>query len=392
MTGLSPKLLRTAVHSLCASVLAASSIAFAQESQPAPPPADQQQQATPNNGGGWPSAGAQDGQQQPPQGAPPNDAQPAPTNQAPPNQAPQYQVPQNQAPQYGQRPYGNQPYPQYGQNGQQPGYQAPYPRQAPPPIPAELTVLPGTFVTVRINQRLSSDHNQKGDTFTATLVEPVVVNGVVVAEPGETLAGVVVDAQKGGTQKLVVQLTDLTLVDGQRIPLQTELIARRGTGRNAQDAGTIVGTTALGAAVGAIAGGGPGAAVGAGAGVFLGALVTHDHPSVVYPEQILTFRVQTPIAFSTQNAPMAFHYVEPGEYDRPAYAYNESGPPPAPSVYYGGYPYPYPYYYPYWGPSVGFFWGGGGYYGRGYYGGGFRGGRFYDGPHGGFHGGAGGHR
>jgi hypothetical protein len=319
------------------------------------------------------------------------------------NQAPPYQPPPGQAPQYGPRPYANQGYPQYGQNGQQPGYQgypapysqqAPYPQQAPPPVPAQLTVPSGTFVTIRVNQGLSSDHNQKGDTFTATLVEPVVVNGIVVAEPGETLAGAVVDVEKGGTHKLVIQLTDLTLVDGQRVPLQTALIARRGTGRNAQDAGTIVGTTAVGAAVGAIAGGGPGAAVGAGAGVFLGALVTHGHPSVIYPEQILTFRIETPITFSTQNAPLAFRYIEPGDYDRPAYAYNQSGPPSAPSAYYygaGAYPYLYPYYYPYWGPAIGFsFWGG-----RGYYRGGFYGGRGYGGFHGGyggFHGGAGGHR
>jgi hypothetical protein len=319
-------------------------------------------------------------------------------NQAP----PQYGQQPNAGPNY--PPAAGQNYPQYGRGGQQPNYQrypAPYPQQAPPPIPAQLTIPPATFITVRINQRLSSDHSQKGDTFTASLVEPVVVNGVVVAEPGETLGGTVVDAEKGGTQKLVIQLTDLTLVDGQRVPLQTQLIARRGTGRNGQDAGTIVGTTATGAAIGAIAGGGPAAAVGAGAGLFLGALITHDHPSVIYPEQILTFQNQTPVTFSTQNAPMAFRYVEPGEYDRPAYSYDESGPPRTGGVYYAGYPYPYayPYYYPYWGPSFGFYFGGGHYYrggyghefhdGHGYYGGGHG----YGGGHvaGGFHGGAGGH-
>src|SRR5208337_3506745 len=36
-------------------------------------------------------------------------------------------------------------------------------------LPAELTVKPGTYVSVRINQALSTDHNQAGDPFTAAL-------------------------------------------------------------------------------------------------------------------------------------------------------------------------------------------------------------------------------
>jgi hypothetical protein len=247
-------------------------------------------------------------------------------------------------------------------------------------------IVPGTFVSVRINQGLSSEHNHPGDTFTATLEGPVVVNGIVVAEPGQTIGGVVADVEKGGTQKLVIQLTDLTLVDGQRVSLQTQLIARKGTGRNAADAGTIIGTTALGATVGAIVGGGPAAAIGAGAGVLVGALVTHGHPSVIYPEEALTFQITSPVSFSTLNAPMAFRYVQPGEYDRLARAYSMSPAPATPRVVYGGYPYVYPYpsWYPYWGPTVGlYFWGGHYYGGPGYYHGAayYHGPAYYGGPH-----------
>src|SRR5207237_4789768 len=56
-------------------------------------------------------------------------------------------------------------------------------------MPARLTLQSGTFLTVRTNQPLSSDHNQQGDFFSATLAEPVVVDGVVVAQRGQTLAG-----------------------------------------------------------------------------------------------------------------------------------------------------------------------------------------------------------
>src|ERR1017187_276172 len=52
-------------------------------------------------------------------------------------------------------------------------------------LPAALTVKPGTFVTVRVDQELSSDHNQQGDVFNASLTQPIVVDGVVVAQRGQ---------------------------------------------------------------------------------------------------------------------------------------------------------------------------------------------------------------
>ena len=67
-------------------------------------------------------------------------------------------------------------------------------------------------MTVRVNQPLSSDHNQSGDPFTATLERPLIVDGVVVAEPGQTIAGRVSEAEKanhGKTEsRLGLQLTD----------------------------------------------------------------------------------------------------------------------------------------------------------------------------------------
>src|SRR5215467_14033983 len=46
-----------------------------------------------------------------------------------------------------------------------------------------LTLRSGTILTVRINEPLSSDHNQVGDVFSATLTQPVIAQGVVVASP-----------------------------------------------------------------------------------------------------------------------------------------------------------------------------------------------------------------
>ncbi len=278
------------------------------------------------------------------------------------------------------------------------------PYNYPPPagnyggVPAHLTIKPGTYVTVRINQWLSSDRNQKGDTFTATLDQPIIVDGFVVAQRGQTVYGRVTEAQKAGrvegTSKLGVELTQLTLVDGDQMSVQSAMINHNGPTSVGRDAAAIGGTTALGAAVGAAADWGRGAAIGAGAGAavgILGVLLTRGRPTVIYPETAMTFQVQAPVEIATDKAPQAFQYVNSQQNNGgsgygqrpPSYATGPVPPAPAPGygygpgpAYYPPYPYygPYAYGYPY--PYLGF--GvvvGRGYYGRGYYGG-FRGG-FY---------------
>jgi len=302
-----------------------------------------------------------------PAAATPSPAAQDPAQAAPPQYQPQYQRAPNQppAPQYQQRyqPAPNQPAnrPAYG-------------------LPATLTLQPGTFFTVRINQALSSAHNQVGDPFTATLMQPIIVNGVVVANRGQSVYGRVALVEKhhgSAPSRLGVELTGLTLADGSQAPIKSQLVARQGpTTPGGIEAGTIVGTTAVGAAIGGAAAWGTGAAIGAGAGAIAGiatVLATHNHPSVIYPETALTFRIDSPVTIATDRAPQAFRYVGPEDYNNYPQQQLVRARPPAPyaSPYYGYgsyYGYPYPYYYPYyWGPGFGAYFGGGFY-------GGFRGG------------------
>lgn len=304
----------------------------------------------PAQNGGWRKLGDQN-------------AVPAPANQDDPAPAPQSAPPADQ--------------------DNQPNYPAPQTGT----IPAQLTLKPGTYITVRINQPLSSDRNQAGDAFSATLVRPVIVDGVVVAQSGQTLGGKVSEAKKAGrvegTSRLGVQLTDLPVVDGQQLPIQTSLISRNGPTSTGRDAGAIAGTTALGAAVGAAAGWGTGAAIGAGAGAVvgtIGVLLTRGHPTYIGPESLLTFRIEQPVTISTEHAPQAFRFVDQNDY-RAAQPSLQARPyglgygaPPAAAYYGPGYA-PYPYYgypyYPYWGPGFGVYFGPG-FYGRYGFRGGFR--------------------
>ena len=80
------------------------------------------------------------------------------------------------------------------------------PAQTVAPLPATLTLPAGTWITVRVDQEISTDRNQAGDFFAASLAQPLVADGVVVARRGQTVGGVVAEAQKGGRVKGVSRL------------------------------------------------------------------------------------------------------------------------------------------------------------------------------------------
>jgi hypothetical protein len=252
---------------------------------------------------------------------------------------------------------------------------APDQQQAAEPlaIPSKLTIKAGTYVTVRVNEILSSDRSMAGDAFTATLTKPIVVDGVVVASRGQNVTGRVTEAKKAGrvagTSRLGIQLIELPVVDGQQLPIQSELLTRNGTTSTGRDAGAIAATTGVGAAVGAAVHGGVGAGVGAGAGLIVsvaGVLLTRGNPTIIYPETMLTFRVNQDVTVSTDRSVQAFRFVEPADYETPAPALARRPMPPRLAYGYGyaPYGYPYPYYgYPYYGPGLGFYFGPG-FYGR----------------------------
>ena len=185
--------------------------------------------------------------------------------------------------------------------------------QAPQDPPSQLTLPAGTWISVRTDQVLSSDHNLPGDVFSVTLAQPLVANGLVVARRGQILSGRVSDAVKAGrvkgTSRLALELTDVTLADGQNVPVHTQLVQYSGGTSQGRDATAIGTTTGVGAAVGAAAGGGVGAGIGAGAGAAastIGVLLTRGRPTEVYPESLLTFRTTEPITISTDRSSVAF--------------------------------------------------------------------------------------
>ncbi len=259
-----------------------------------------------------------------------------------------------------------------------PEYQnAPNPAPAVGLVPSQVTLPAGTLIRVRVNEKLSSDRNQPGDVFTATLAQPLVANGLVIARPGQDIAGRVseaVSAKEGkGTSRLGLELSQLSLVDGQQVPVRTQLIDYERGKSTGRDTGVVLGTTAAGAAIGAAAGGGLGAGVGAIGGAVAGAIgvaATHAHATEIQPETVLTFRTVDPVYVATDRSSGAFQTVQSQDYARTQPRERRVAPPGP--YYYGGYygpyydPFYYPYYYPYggfYGPSFGVVIRGGGFRG-----------------------------
>ena len=161
------------------------------------------------------------------------------------------------------------------------------------------------LLPVRLIETISSDRNHPGDTFTASLTEPVVVNGLVIAEKGGRVEGRVVESQQAGKVKglasVALELTKLSTSDGQRVEISTDSFTKMGPESKGSDAAKIGGGAALGAIIGAIAGGGKGAAVGAGVGGAAGTgavVTTRGKPAELLSETKISFRLNNSVTIT----------------------------------------------------------------------------------------------
>ena len=241
-------------------------------------------------------------------------------------------------------------------------------------VPDTLTLPAGAVIPVRIQQWLSSDQNHAGDTFSAVLDQPLIVNGWVVGRRGQTVMGRVVLAQKAGhgnsESKLGIELSQLTVVDGRQLPVSTQLIQDSRARSQGRDVATVGGTTALGAIIGGVAGGGSGAAIGAAAGIGAGiaaVMATPGRPTIIRPEELLSFQLQAPVNISTSQSQVAFRPVSQADYGRDQDAYANGPRLRYAGAPYGQYPPPSYYYYGCGGPWACY--PGPVYFGPGFYGG-----------------------
>src|SRR5450759_471720 len=127
----------------------------------------------------------------------------------------------------------------------------------------------GTPLHVRVDEAIDTRRNRAGDQFSATLSEPIEVDGRTMVPEGTEFSGHVTTAAASGRLKGRAHLglkLDSFRLSGREYPVQTSSVERVSASHKKRNALLIGGGAGLGAAIGALAGGGKGALIGAGAG------------------------------------------------------------------------------------------------------------------------------
>jgi hypothetical protein len=195
-----------------------------------------------------------------------------------------------------QPPPPSSPYPARGVRGDYANNPTPPPAQT-----AGTTIPVDTSVTIRMIDSVNSDTSRLGETFRASLAEPVYVNGQEMIPRGaDVVTKLVTDQQSGkieGRTVLTLALSTIT-INGRTFDVTSSDVKTESSSRGTRSAGVIGGTAALGAIIGAVAGGGKGAAIGAGSGAAVGTgaeVLTSGQKVKIPAETRLTFRLQNPV-------------------------------------------------------------------------------------------------
>ena len=178
---------------------------------------------------------------------------------------------------------------------------APAAAREPAPPPRPLVVPADTVISVVLDQAVGSKISTPGQAFSATVQEPVEVDGRVAIPKGARASGIVKDAKPSGRFKggavLSLTLTSIS-VKNEEYNIQTTSPVETSKGKGKRTAGLVGGGAGGGALIGGLAGGGKGALIGgligaaAGTG---GAGLTGNRDITLPAETRLTFKLVEPL-------------------------------------------------------------------------------------------------
>jgi hypothetical protein len=187
----------------------------------------------------------------------------------------------------------------------------PAPVKPPAPVARTVSVATGTALPIRLADSLDSNTTQTGQTIHGTLTADIIADNMVAIPRGTPVVGRVIQAKDAahfaGSSLLSIELTQIEL-KGAPISVVTSPFSQEGKGRGKNTAMKTGGGAALGAIIGALAGGGKGAAIGAASGGGLGAgvnAVTRGEQVKIPAETLITFKLQSPINVTTSRAASA---------------------------------------------------------------------------------------
>jgi hypothetical protein len=181
------------------------------------------------------------------------------------------------------------------------------PVPVPPPAPRQIRVPSGTLVAIRMVDSVDSETASAGETFKASLDEPIVVDDETIFPKGSEvwvkLSKVQSAGRVSGRSELQLQLDRISL-RGKNYLLESSTYVTTGASQGTRTAKSAGLGAAIGAAIGAIGGGGKGAVIGAttGAGAGAGVEAIRKGEQVrVDSETRLDFRLEDSLEVTLQS-------------------------------------------------------------------------------------------
>ena len=175
------------------------------------------------------------------------------------------------------------------------------PAREAPPRPKPIVVPADTVISVVLDEPVGSKISQPGQTFTATVRDPIEVDGRVAIPKNARATGTVKDAKPAGRFKggasLELTLTSIE-VNGRNYEVHTTAPNETSKGKGKRTATMVGGGAGGGALIGGLAGGGKGALIGgligaaAGTG---GAGLTGNRDITLPAETPITFKLVDPL-------------------------------------------------------------------------------------------------
>jgi len=148
---------------------------------------------------------------------------------------------------------------------------------------------------------LSTEENQSGDSFSATLVEPVVIDGETVIQTGTQVTGTLADVTSSEAEDgagMTLKLVRMETPSGNEEALETVPLILEPSGSTEGDVEKVAAGAVAGGIIGGILGGTKGAAIGAGVGTGTGIIVavaTKDREIELNSGQKLQFTLREPM-------------------------------------------------------------------------------------------------
>jgi hypothetical protein len=188
----------------------------------------------------------------------------------------------------------------------------------PQPVTRQVTIPSGTQVFIRMIDSIDSETGHVGETFRASMAEPIVLdNETIVPKNADVFVKLVSVESAGklsGTSQLQVQL-DRIEVDKKFYEVVSNKYLQSGASQGEKAARNVGVGAAVGAVLGGILGGKKGAVIGAGAGGGGGAVLSNGEQVHIDSETQLVFRLDNPLEVTITRTPSVPTPVRRSPYD-----------------------------------------------------------------------------